>query len=210
MIYNENTNSNPEGHNPKVSNDKIDAVKDHTWLIILLSVLTLGLFGIYFITCKNNLNAQQIKVNECASSIDVQLAKRKDTLVKLLDSTKSMCNYESSLLKDITKLRASTINNENRADIDKSTNSAFARLLAVSENYPNIKASEAFKSLMNAADYAEREISAARRTYNNAVSTFNTSIVTWPRSFIAAKTNMHTIKMFEASEAQKQDVNLSF
>lgn len=210
MIYNENSNSNPEGHNPKVSNDQVSATKNNTWLIILLSIITLGLFGIYFITCKNNLNAKQIKINECASSIDVQLAKRKDTLVKLLDATKSMCNYESSLLKDITQLRASTINNENRADIDKSTNSAFARLLAVSENYPDIKASESFKSLMNAADYTEREISAARRTYNNAVASFNTEIVTWPSSFIAAKGNMHTIKMFEASESQKQDVNLSF
>ena len=210
MIYKENDESNPAGHNPKVSNEVINASKNNTWLIIFLSVITLGLFGIYFILCKNEINAKQIKVNECASSIDVQLAKRRDTLVKLLDTTKSLCNYESSLLKDITKLRASTINNENRAEIDKSTNSAFARLLAVSENYPDIKASEAFKGLMNAADYAEREIGAARRTYNSAVSNFNMSVVTWPSSFIAAKSNIHTIKMFEASETQKQDVNLSF
>ena len=210
MIYNEDVKPNKEGHNPNVSNETIAAQKNHSWLILLLSILTLGLFGIYFIVCKNNLNSKQIKVNECASSIDVQLAKRKDTLVKLLDATKSMCNYESSLLKDITKLRASTINSQNRNDIDKVTNSAFARLLAVSENYPDIKASESFKTLMNAADYIEREIGAARRTYNSAVSSFNMEIVSWPASYIAAKNNMHTLKMFEASQSQKEDVNLSF
>lgn len=210
MIYNESSKPNSEGHNSQVSNDKINAKKDLIWIIVLLYIFTIGLFGVYFIITKNNLNSKQVKINECASSIDVQLAKRRDTLVKLLDTTKSMCNYEASLLKDITKLRASIIDNENRADINETTNSAFARLLAVSENYPDIKASEAFKGLMNAADYSEREIAAARRTYNGAVSSFNMDIVTWPMSYIASKNNMHTIKMFAASEEQKEDVNLNF
>ena len=210
MIYDEETKENEKGHNPKVSNQSIDATKNHTWLIVLLSIITLGLFGIYFIISKNELNTQQIKVNECASSIDVQLAKRRDTLIKLLDTTKSMCNYEASLLKDITKLRSWKIDGENRTQIGEKTDSALSRLIAVSENYPDIKASESFQKLMNAADYSEREFAAARRTYNSAVARFNNSLVSWPSSYIAAKNNMHTIKMFEASKEQKEDVDLAF
>ncbi len=210
MIYDEKTKNNEKGHNSKVSNQTIEAPKDHNWLIILLSVITLGLFGIYFIVSKNELNAQQIKVNECASSVDVQLAKRRDTLIKLLDSTKAMCKYEASLLKDITKLRSLKINSENRTKVDEKADSVFARLLAISENYPEIKASESFQTLMHAAEYSEREVGAARRTYNSAVSRFNTSLLSWPSSYIAAKNNMHTIKMFEASSEQKKDVKLAF
>ena len=210
MKYDENFENTVNGHEPSVSNITIIAKKSNTWIIVLMFIFSLGIFGIYFIACKNKLNTQQIKVNECASSIDIQLAKRRDTLVKLLDATKSMCKYESSLLKDITKLRSAIIDNESRDNVNKSTDFAFNRLFAVFENYPNIKASESFKGLMNAADYAEREISAARRTYNSAVSNFNMELVSWPSSFIAAKNNMHTIKMFEASNVQKQDVNLNF
>ncbi len=210
MIYDEEIKENEKGHSPRVSNQTINATKNNTWLIVLLSIITLGLFGIYFIVAKNELNTQQIKVNECASSIDVQLTKRRDTLIKLLDSTKAMCNYETSLLKDITKLRSWKIDEQSRDQVEKKTDSALSRLIAVSENYPDIKASESFQKLMNVADYSEREIAAARRTYNSAVARFNSSLVSWPSSYIAAKNNMHTIKMFEASKEQKEDVNLAF
>jgi LemA protein len=95
----------------------------------------------------------------------------------LLDSTKAMCKYEASLLKDITKLRSLKINSENRTKVDEKADSVFARLLAISENYPEIKASESFQTLMHAAEYSEREVGAARRTYNSAVSRFNTSLL---------------------------------
>ena len=211
MLYNdENVNHDPEGHNPTTDNSKIIPKKESKWLIIFFFIITLGLFGIYYITQRNALNQLQIKVNECASSIDVQLAKRKDTLVKLLDATKSMCNYEKTLLEDVTKLRSSMVNNQSREEVDGLSNSVFSRIFAVSENYPEIKASEAFQKLMNSADYLEREIAASRRTYNSAVANFNQHLVYWPSSFIAAKHNMHSIKMFAASTSQKEDVNLSF
>ena len=62
---------------------------------------------------------------------------------------------------------------------------------------------------MAAADANEREISAARRIYNQDVNEFNQKIFTFPSQFVAAGMSLHTLPLFEASAEQKKDVNLS-
>lgn len=204
---NKNT-SNKEGFNPTVQNKPIQAkasvsAKIGWWIIC---ILFFGLPLIWYIRKKNWLNAQQIEINKASSTIDVQLAQRRDTLIKLIDATKSSMKFEKSLLTDITKLRKVDSGSEKTASRMVERN--FSKLIATMENYPKIASIETVQQLMSHADYAEREIAAARRIYNQQVTAFNASLFQWPTCVPATKLNLSTFALFEASETQKKDVNL--
>ncbi|MBQ6970683.1 LemA family protein [bacterium] len=102
------------------------------------------------------------------------MAQRRDTLIKLIDATKSSMKFEKSLLTDITKLRKVDSGSEKTASRMVERN--FSKLIATMENYPKIASIETVQQLMSHADYAEREIAAARRIYNQQVTAFNASL----------------------------------
>jgi LemA protein len=110
-----------------------------------------------------------------ASGIEVQLKKRRDTLIKLVDATKSYVKYEKSTLNELTKLRKSTFSSSEEAS---NLNKTAAAIMAVAENYPNLKTNELVKETMEQASYLEREIGAARRLYNSQVTSFNRDLFT--------------------------------
>lgn len=200
----------PEGFNPTVQNQVIPAKRSIGGLIIfiVLCVITIGLLCIYLPVKRNYFNRKQMKINEAASSIEVQLAQRRDTLVKLVDATKSSLKFEQDLLKDVVSLRGMAINSGNAVDASNKIEKSFGRLLAVFEKYPDIKSIDVVKNLMSSADYQEREIAAARRLYNSEATAFNQEIFTWPACIPATSMKLHTFALFAATEAQKQDVSL--
>jgi LemA protein len=114
----------------------------------------------------------QIKTNEAASNIDVQLKKRRDTLVKLVDTLSSSAKFEKGLLTDVTKLRGTNNFNPSTAE-GQANRSALDRLFANVEAYPQVQTTAAFRDMMSSADYIEREIAASRRVYNAVVTEFN-------------------------------------
>jgi LemA protein len=121
----------------------------------------------------------QIQVNQASSNIDVQLKQRRDTLVKLVDVTKSSVKFEKNLLTDVTKLRS--IKNFNPIAPSNTTNlnkleSLNTKIMATLENYPKLESVKTIRELMNSADYLEREIAATRRTYNATVTSFNQAL----------------------------------
>lgn len=204
-------NVGPEGFNPNVQNQVINAKRSVGAMIgfIMLSIITIGLFAlIYLPVKKNKFNKQQMKINQAASTIDVQLAQRRDTLVKLVDATKSSMKFEQSLLTDVVKMRSMAITPENAVEANDKIERGFGRLLAVFEKYPEIKSTQAIQNLMSSADYQEREIAATRRMYNAEATQFNEEIFTWPACVPAVSLKLHTFPLFAASEAQKQDVSL--
>ncbi len=199
-----------KGFNPNVQNRQINATCSTGDKVgyIALGVVTIGLFFIYSITKKNKFNRLQMQINEKASGIQIQLAQRRDTLVKLVDATKSSMDFEKGLLSDITKLRSYKITDDNLNEANQKIDSAFARLLATYENYPKIASTEAIKNLMNSAEYLEQEIAASRRLYNSVVTQFNQELFTFPAKVVATKQGLHTFALFNASEEQQKDVPL--
>jgi LemA protein len=93
-----------DGFNPNVQNNQIPAtatgIQKFLFFFVMLFTLT-----IYYFYAYNYFQRLQVKANEAASNIDVQLKKRRDTLIKLFDATKSAVKYEGGLLADLTKLR---------------------------------------------------------------------------------------------------------
>ena len=122
----------------------------------------------------NSFRRSMVQINETASGIDVQLQKRRDTLIKLVDATKSGMKYERETLLAVTKLR-----NYNQADRQQNMqllDKIAPNILAVAENYPNLKAEALIQDLMDKAAYIEKEIAAARRLYNSNVTIFNQKV----------------------------------
>lgn len=211
--------TNKEAFNPNVDNTEFTAPlssKDKALWIFLTIIAWLFIIPGIVLTVKvyqwrNNFRREQVEINEAASAIDVNLVKRRDTLIKLLEQTKGYMKFEKETLVNVTKLRSMTNAdtdiikaNENQRIMD-----AVSRDLRINfENYPNLKASSVIAELMSSSQYIETEIAASRRLYNLKVTSFNQNIVSFPRSVQAAKMNLHSLPMFVASEEQKQDVKM--
>ena len=161
---------------------------------------------ILHIVFTNSFRRSMVQINETASGIDVQLQKRRDTLIKLVDATKSGMKYERETLLAVTKLR-----NYNQADRQQNMrllDKIAPNILAVAENYPNLKAEALIQDLMDQAAYIEKEIAAARRLYNSNVTIFNQKVFAWPTNVIAAKAKYHTYEMFLATSEARSDISL--
>ncbi|WP_027121609.1 LemA family protein [Mycoplasma leonicaptivi] len=209
-LFSQHENKNPEGM-PIYADATMREVKSSTASVILFWVLGLFIFsGIYFLIKRNSFLKQQVEVNESASTIDTQLAKRADTLIKLVDQVKSYKEFESSALQNITRLRnlSNSGTPESRNELNDLSNHVFGRLLAVSENYPDLKSSGLYKELMEQSTYIEREIAAARRLYNSKVTTFNSNIFSFPGSVVASSMHLTSLPVFVASQQQRQDVSM--
>ena len=209
-LINPSNNENKEGFNPNVDNSVKNATVSSggkiAWYLTFILIIPI----IIHIVMRNNLFTAQNRVNELASGIDVQLKKRRDTLVKLMDATKSYVKYEKSVLTDITKLRTMGVNNSNREEFNEVMNKQFAAVNAVFENYPDLKTDKLVQETMESASYLEREIGAARRLYNSEVRRFNQSLFTWPSNVVSASMHLTTLPFFAASETDRQDVSLNF
>lgn len=117
------------------------------------------------------------------SVIDIFLKKRFDLIPNLVETVKGYTKYEGETLENITKLRTSYDNGDSKAG--KTLNNEYNKLIALSENYPEIKASENFLNLQKQITKVENEIAASRRLYINDVTNYNTKIEKFPHVIIA-------------------------
>ena len=203
-------NSDNKDFSPNVDNSIRKSNSSTLGKVVWYSLFLLIIPIIIHVVMRNNLNRSQIKINELASGIDIQLKKRRDTLVKLFDATKSYIKYEKSILTDITKLRKSTFDSSKIDSNSSKLDNLSGKIMAVAERYPDLNSHKNVLETMEQASYLEREIAASRRLYNSEVSSFNSKLFTWPTNVIASGMNLNTFKMFKASDSDKEDVNLSF
>ena len=132
--------------------------------IIILVILVLIIFVQY-----NTLTKLKLKVKQSKSGIDVYLQQRFDLLPNLVNTVKGYLNYETEAFENIAKLRAQ-YNKTKDIKVSEELNNQMNRMLAVAENYPNLKASEQFLELQKNLSKIESQLQAARRLYNNDVT----------------------------------------
>lgn len=168
---------------------------------------TLGIIFIIQIIIKNSFVKKKAEINEMNSNINVQLKKRRDTLIKLVDASKEYIKYEKSILTDVTKLRKLNFNTQTNSGTQTMDN-IFGKLVAIGENYPDLKANTTVTNLMDQSGYLEKEIAAARRLYNQTVRKFNVSLYTFPTNIAAYELNLQKFPFFNISTTDKQDVKI--
>ena len=176
-------------------------------LVIVLVLIAVVVISIIVIS--NNLNKALVKIDEASSGIDVALTKRYDVLTKMIETVKGYAKQEKEVLFDVVKIRKGmTIEEKNEAN--KQMDETLSKINVLAENYPDLKASENFKTLQDSITDVEEHLQAARRLYNANISSYNQMIVTFPISIIAGTKGLSKREFFVAEEHKKQDVEIKF
>ena len=184
-------------------------------VIIVLAVL-LGvvlLFGLWLLSVYNGLIRSRVRTREAWSGIDVQLKRRASLIPNLIETVKGYAAHEREVLENVTRARAQLEQAGSpaaQAQADNALTQTLRSLFAVAENYPELKANENFLQLQSELSDTEEKIAFARQFYNRNVMDFNTRIEVFPNVFIAGMFNFEPFEFFEAEEAAREDVQVSF
>jgi len=180
-------------------------------LIILVAVI--AIVGVYILAVYNGLITTRNRVKESWSGIDVQLKRRTDLIPNLIETVKGYAKHEKSVFENVTKARSALLGAKSAKDAAQADNiltGALKSLFAVAENYPDLRASENFKSLQEELSDTETKIAASRQFYNSNVLDFNTKIQVFPNSIIANLFRFEASEFFEAGEEDKKSVKVNF
>ncbi len=173
------------------------------WVILgVIVVFALMLIGIY-----NSLVQMRVSVQNAWSQIDVQLKRRHDLIPNLVEVAKGYMAHERGTLESVTKARqmavdASTI--KDKVAAENMLTSTLRSLMAVAENYPNLKADQTMLRLQEELTTTENKISFSRQFYNDEVGRYNTSIQTFPNSVIAGNFGFKASEFFQLEDAAER------
>ncbi|PIZ27274.1 MAG: hypothetical protein COY46_00465 [Chloroflexi bacterium CG_4_10_14_0_8_um_filter_46_9] len=178
-----------------------------TWYIIVGVVVILI---IVFIVTYNRLVRLRNQVKNAWAQIDVQLKRRHDLIPNLIETVKGYMKYERETLEAITKARnlAQQVASSGpavRAKAEAELSSALGRLLAVVENYPDLKANQNFLALQEELTSTENKISFSRQYYNDSVLSYNNRTQMFPSNMVASMTGFKASEFFEVSVAGERE-----
>jgi LemA protein len=160
----------------------------------------------------NSLVIKKNQVNKAFASVDVLLKKRCDLLPNLVAVVKNYFQYEQKTLAEIVRLRSQVmtgqVTDEQRLNLENQISRTVGNILALIENYPELKANEQVIQLLESLNEIEEQISAARRFYNSAVTDYNNAIEIFPNNLIATRINYRLKSLFEATEIDRRNVNI--
>ena len=181
------------------------------WIIILIIVVAIIAF---FIGIYNSLATLRQRVKNAWSQIDVQLQRRFDLIPNLVESVKGYMTHESDVLTKVTELRtawAGATSIKDKANIDNELSGALKTIMAVSENYPDLKASQNFSELQEELRNTENKISYSRQFYNDSVTRYNTKLEVFPSNIIGSMFGFSPEALFEAESTEaRQNVKVDF
>src|SRR5580698_9635994 len=176
-------------------------------LIILAVVVVIVLWAI---TVYNGLISMRQRVNQAFADIDVQLKQRHDLVPNLVETVKGYAAHESGVFEKVTEARASAMRASTPAEkgaAEGVLSGALMNLMAVAENYPQLKANENFKQLQDELADLENKIAAARRFFNNAVAEYNASIEQFPAVLYAGALGFTHADMFVLDATEKAEAS---
>ena len=171
-------------------------------LIIALIIVILIMLGSY-----NSLVKLRNKVNQAKSGIDVYLNQRFDLIPNLVECVKGYAKHEVEVLEKITQLREEYSRSKDIKEAEK-LNNGINQVIAVAEQYPELKASEQFLNLQKSLSKIESQLQAARRIYNNEVTAYNTTINTVPTNIIAKMFNFKEAELFTVEDYKKENIQV--
>lgn len=180
------------------------------WIILAIIVVIV----LWVISAYNSLVGAKVKVDNSFSQIDVQLQRRFDLIPNLVECVKGYMEHESDVLTKVTELRtswASAGSVSEKIEIDNQLSGALKTIMAVSENYPDLKANQNFTGLQQDLKDTENKISYARQFYNDAVTKYNRNLMVFPTNIVASMFHFTPATLFAVDSAEaKQNVKVDF
>jgi LemA protein len=183
------------------------------FLILLIVIFSLGLIvTLIIIAIYNSLILKKNQADKAFATIDVLLKKRCDLLPNLVAVVKNYFQYEQKTLTEVVRLRSQVmtgeISEQRRLNLENQISRTVGNILALIENYPELKANEQVIYLLESLNEIEEQISAARRFYNSAVTDYNNAIEIFPNNLVASRMRYRLKTLFEATEADRRNVNV--
>ena len=178
-----------------------------TFTIILFAAI--GAIFLYFIVIYNTLIARKNHVDESWSDIDVQLKRRYDLIPNLIETVKAFAKHESTVFETVTKARAEAMQAKTLSEhtaAEGMLSRALGNIVAVAENYPELKSSVNFLQLQDELKDAEDKIQAARRFYNSNVRDFNITIQQFPQNIFAKSLGFKPADYFELENTTERSL----
>ena len=178
-----------------------------TWIIIaVIVVLALWMIMVY-----NGLVAMRQRVNQAFSDIDVQTKQRHDLVPNLVETVKGYAGHERGTLEAVVKARNAAVTAQGggvaaQAAAENALTGALRQLFALSESYPDLKASQNFQQLQAELSDLENKIAAARRFFNNAVQEYNTGIQQFPAALVAGSLGFTPREFFDVGVEQRKEL----
>lgn len=181
---------------------------------MLIALVIIVLLVVWIISIYNGLIKSRQKVDNAWSQIDVQLQRRFDLIPNFVETVKGYMTHESETFEKITALRTSWANSttvEEKAKLDGELSGALKTIMAVSENYPELKANQNFSELSEELRNTENKISFSRQFYNDSVTMYNTKLELFPSNIVAGMFNFQKRDLFATeSEEARKNVKVDF
>jgi len=174
-------------------------------VVILVALWVMGIY--------NHLVRLRQAVRNAWAQIDVQLQRRHDLIPNLVNTVKGYAAHERGTLEAVTSARAratSATTTTEKIKAEGELSSALARLLAISENYPDLKANQNFLALQEELTSTENRIAFARQAYNDAATQINTAIQTFPAVLVARMLGFNEEPFFEAPSEERKAPQVQF
>ena len=180
------------------------------WILLIIVVLIV----LFIISVYNNLVTLKQRAKNSFSQMDVQLQRRFDLIPNLVETVKGYMAHESDTLAKVTELRTSWANAktvDEKAKVDNELSSTLKTIMAVSENYPELKANQNFMQLSQELKNTEDKISFSRQFYNDAATMYNTKIQVFPSNIIAGMFNFTSRSLFQTeNDEARKNVKVDF
>jgi LemA protein len=168
---------------------------------VAITVGIVVLIVIVFTSSYNGLVNRELKVDQSAADLDVQLQRRFDLIPNLVKSVEGALEQEREIIGKVTEARtkyAGAGTGDERVAAAGELEGALSRLLVVVENYPQVASLQNVRDLQVQLEGTENRVAQARRSYNETVTDFNTAVRRFPRSIVAAMFGFEKRALFEA------------
>jgi LemA protein len=172
--------------------------------IIVLAVIVV--FVLWAVAVYNGLISMRQRVNQAFADIDVQLKQRHDLVPNLVETVKGYAAHERGTLDEVVKARNAAVSAQGpaqQAAAENMLSGALRQLFALSESYPDLKASANFQQLQAELSDLENKIAASRRFFNNAVQEYNTGIQRFPAALFAGAFGFAQKDYFDLGDDRK-------
>jgi LemA protein len=179
------------------------------WVLVGLVALVL----LYAVFTYNRLVRLRVRSENAWSQTDVQLRRRYDLIPNLVETVKGYASHERELFEEVARARSqaqSATGVKGQAEAENQVTRSLRQLLAVAENYPDLKASQNFLALQEELTGTESRIAYARQFYNDQVGTLNTLIQQFPSRIVAALGRFEPREFFEIEEPARGPVSVQF
>src|SRR5215813_11260631 len=172
----------------EVENETIEVAMKAAIIVVVLILILAFLFGSTYVGRRNQMVTKNETVKSAWSQVDVVLQRRVDLIPNLVETVKGIAFQEQTVFGDIAKARSQLLSANTPSDkiaANQRLDGALGRLLAIAENYPQLKSNENFLRLQDELAGTENRIAVERRRYNDTLQEYNTYVQQFPNNIFA-------------------------